>query len=712
MPSHAHPLSPCHPAVRLAVCGLLAATAAAQGVTSGQPVIVVATRTSEDPFDVPYTTAVVDRNELDRLLPRTLPQALRYVPGVMVQETMPGQGSPYMRGFTGYGNVMLVDGVRLNNSAFRSGPNQYWNTVDPLSIDRLEIVKGTGGVLYGSDAIGGVVQAMTRSPWRYAERGFASGGSTYVRYATAEDSLQGRAELSLGQTWEDGSRTGLLLGGDAKAFGDMEGGAGTGRQGNTGYEETAFDVKLEHRLGEHERLVVLHQQLAQADVPRTHATNQGISWRGTQVGTDRQRDFDQNRTLTYLQYHRERMAGRVLDGLHANVSWHQQDEFEDRIRSNGVSDMQGFDVGTLGLWLQLESVATGFGRFTAGVEWNRDFIGSQRRSTSPATGDEIQGTIANDATYDLASIYLQDEIACSERASLLLGSRLTHAGVDADSVRDPVTRGKFGFDDSWNEVTSSARLRFEITPRTWSVFGGVSQGFRAPSLYDLTAYDTARSGEYEIPATGLQPEHYLQYEVGTKLAGERLQGQLAWFYTDIADQVQRYPTGNLNGSGQREVTKANIGSGSVQGIEADTGWLLAAGTTLFGAASWQYGRVENYETAGTALATEPITRMMPFTARVGMHWEHADSRLFVESDVVHAEKQDKLSFGDRRDTQRVPPGGTPGYWVWNVRAGWRISDAAAVDCALENLTDYDYRIHGSGSNMPGRSLVLAMRVTF
>jgi len=86
------------------------------------------------------------------------------VPGVMVQKTGHGQGSPYIRGFTGFRTLLMIDGIRLNNAVFRDGPNQYWNTVDPFSIERLEVVKGPSSVLYGSDAIGGTVNVITRGP--------------------------------------------------------------------------------------------------------------------------------------------------------------------------------------------------------------------------------------------------------------------------------------------------------------------------------------------------------------------------------------------------------------------------------------------------------------------------------------------------------------------------------------------------------------------
>ena len=95
---------------------------------------------------------------------RTTANILDGLPSVMIQKTSYGQTSPYLRGFTGYRTLCMIDGIRLNNSGFRSGPNQYWNTIDPFSIGQYELVLGPGSVLYGSDAIGGVLNALTLNP--------------------------------------------------------------------------------------------------------------------------------------------------------------------------------------------------------------------------------------------------------------------------------------------------------------------------------------------------------------------------------------------------------------------------------------------------------------------------------------------------------------------------------------------------------------------
>jgi hemoglobin/transferrin/lactoferrin receptor protein len=84
----------------------------------------------------------------------------------------------------------------------------------------------------------------------------------------------------------------------------------------------------------------------------------------------------------------------------------------------------------------------------------------------------------------------------------------------------------------------------------------------------------------------------------------------------------------------------------------------------------------------------------------------------VEVQVVMADEADRLSTRDKGDTQRIPPGGTPGYGIVNLRAGWSPADNIDLTLSLENLLDHDYRIHGSGSNMPGFNAIFAASVRF
>jgi hemoglobin/transferrin/lactoferrin receptor protein len=676
-----------------------------------KPKLIVTANRSELPaFDAAASIETLFHADLQARSYRTLPQALRDLPGVLVQETGVGQGSPYIRGWTGYHNVLLIDGVRLNNSVFRSGPNQYWATVDPLSIDRIEVVKGSSSVLYGSDAVGGTVQAFTKDPWT-DDPGFSSGLSTFIRYASADGSLQGRGELSLGHWNDDGSHTSLLVGGDRKFFDDVEAGGGSGRLPNTGYDEWAFDTKLVHRFDEHSRLVLAHQKFRQIDAPRTHRTNAAKSWRGTAVGNDQVHDFDQDRSLSYVQYHGEDLGG-AIDAIHANVSFHSQKEDLFRVRSNGRSENQGFDVDTYGFWLSFES-KTQVGLLTYGFEWYRDKVDSYLLQNNPGAFDWIQGPVADAATYDLAAVFVQDRYEFDDRFDVTLGARLNYAAADADSVRDPATNAQIQIDEDWSDVVFSGRANYELVSDQLALFGGISQGFRAPNLSDLSRFDSARSNEFEIPSTDLDSEKFVSYELGVRAETERLAAQAAYFWTDVEDLITRFPTGNTRPGGETEIAKGNVGDGWIWGLELGASYRALDSFTVFGNVTYMEGMVSNYTTSLTQTTGDWLSRLMPLSGQVGVRWdEPVEQRYWGEALVRMAGDANKLSFADSTDTQRIPPGGTPGYAVLDLGAGWQVKENATLNLRCENVTDVDYRVHGSGNNLAGRSFVVLMESRF
>src|SRR5688572_15264088 len=127
-------------------------------------VTVTATRKPQEKHLIPYTIQSLSLVDFEKYQPRTTPEALVGLTGVFVQKTNHGGGSPFIRGLTGNQTLILIDGIRLNNSTFRYGPNQYLNTIDIYTINRIEVAKGTGSVQYGTDAIGGVVQVITKDP--------------------------------------------------------------------------------------------------------------------------------------------------------------------------------------------------------------------------------------------------------------------------------------------------------------------------------------------------------------------------------------------------------------------------------------------------------------------------------------------------------------------------------------------------------------------
>jgi len=277
-------------------------------------------------------------------------------------------------------------------------------------------------------------------------------------------------------------------------------------------------------------------------------------------------------------------------------------------------------------------------------------------------------------------------------------------------MEDPTTGNPTSLSDSWDNIVGSLRFQYYLR-ENWYIFTGVSQGFRAPNLSDLTRLDTARTNEIETPSPGLEPEEFVSYEIGTKANFSRLKGQIAYFYTDIRDMIMRYPTGVVI-DGDNEVQKANAGDGFVHGIEVQSEYDLGREWSLFGGLCWQEGEVDTYPTAALVKEREPMSRMAPLSGLIGVRWQSASRRYWAEGLVRMADEQDRLSSRDVSDTQRIPPGGTPGYAVYGVRGGIRAAEGVSISLAVENITNEDYRIHGSGQNEPGTNFIASLDYAF
>ncbi|MHC4599314.1 MAG: TonB-dependent receptor [Planctomycetota bacterium] len=664
---------------------------------------VTAARGERNPLELPYALDALALDETGGARHRSLPELMAEYPGVLPQKTGHGQGSPFIRGFTGFHTLLLVDGIRLNNSVFRAGPNQYWGTVDTLSVDRMELVRGPSSVLYGSDAVGGTVNAVTLTP-TLPEKGQTSSPQLLYRWSGAEGSHTGRVQLEVAEA----SRGGVVAGLSSKTYGDLIGGNHVGRMEKTGYLEVDADVKAVFTPLENLALIAAVQHVSIADAWRTHKTIYGIAWHGTTVGNEKRRVLDQQRDLGYLRADWKGKEG-FLRRVSACLSYHVQQEERERIKASDARDVQGFDVGTVGFSVVAEA-RTPVGRLSAGLEHYHDGVNSFARtydSGGALTGVKIQGPVGDDANYDLFGAFLQDELPLGPFFEVTAGLRFTWASAFAGQVEDPVTGNPVEVEDRWSNLSGSLRVLFD-PGEGLRFFAGASQGFRAPNLSDLTRLDSARSDEIETPSPSLDPETFLSLELGTKASMKPLDAELSLFYTFLFDGIVRFPTGRMIGS-EHEVTKANVGDGYVYGVEARAKLDLGGGFEAAGSLAWMEGMQDTYD-GSRNLVRDWMSRLAPLTGRLRLGWEDAKGRLRFEGEVVAAGRAEKLSLRDQSDTQRIPPGGTPGYGLINFRVSARASDAIRFFASAENVTNADYRVHGSGLNGPGTNLVLGVEL--
>ena len=652
-------------------------------------ILVTAHRTSVSDLITPYTYTLIDEDELRLKNFRTTPEIFRQIPGVLLQKTAHGQGSPYIRGFTGYQNVMLVDGIRLNNSAFRSGPNQYWNTIDPLSIERFEVIKGPSSSMYGSDGIGGTVNSITLMPELDATY-----TNIMVRGASGENS--GIASFDSNLVLGDGN--GLRVGGSLKNFGDLETGQGTLE--NSGYDEHTFNAKWLSQLNAEWSLTAAHFLVHQQDVPRTHRTIFSQSYAGTTIGSELQRNLDQRRELSYLRV--QHSAGdSFYDEFSTTVSYHQQGESRDRIRTRNRTDFQGFDIDTLGLNVQFVN-NNPESTLVYGVDVYQDKV------ESFSSRNDIQGPVADDASYTSAGAFVEWRTDFTEKWQAIAGVRFDHFEVDAKKVQDPQSGEAFRLTNNWSNVATNIRLVRELEPKKSMIFAGIAQGFRAPNLSDLTRFDSARSNEFEIPSPDLDSEDYVAIEWGYRHRDISFQFDIAAYYTFIQDQILRFPTGRQNPDGEVEISKANVGDGYTTGIEASSVFRIAPEWQLSLAASYMTGKTDQFPTSTQQAERDYISRLMPLMGNVSVRYQPQQSPWYGELQLLTAARADRLSQRDIGDTDRIPLNGTPGYSVINVFGSYRFSESLSINASIENLFDKNYRIHGSGQNEVGRNFVVSL----
>ena len=672
-------------------------------VTNLPPLVVTASRVAEPVNAVAASAERYSADSLRESQTRTLPEALETTTGVMVQKTSYGQGSPYIRGFTGFRTLMLVDGIRLNSPVFRDGANQYWNTVDLFSLDSIELLKGPGSSLYGSDAVGGTVQAFTRLP-SYAPEGGGDvwGGRLAARVASAERSVTSRAEGEYGSEQWAG-----LFGVTRKDFGDLEGGKHVGRQRKTGYDELDFDAKVRLALKGDSELIFSHQSVQQDDVWRTHRTPYGISWHGTTVGTEPLHTFDQDRSLTYARFI-DRESTALYDELQTTVYYQRQEEDKHVTKKDETRTSDGFDVQTWGTSADLMK-ETRLGTWSYGLEYVRDGVDSFRRNYA-ADGSlksvGIQGPVADNSAYHTAAAYVQDRVQLADRWDLTLGGRSTYARADIGRYEDFGTtpHSPASMDEGWFDLSGHARLAYHLVEEVWLIYASAAEAYRAPNLSDLTRFDVSRSSEIETPATGLDPEKFVSGELGTRVTADPVEWHAAYFYTRLRDLIIR--TEEATG----EYTKVNGGSGYVHGFESELAVRLTQRWRSRTGFTWMEGYTD-YDAADGGKITEPV-RTMPLTVFTALRWESDNQRYWFEAAERCSDTEDRLTAADKSDTQRIPPGGTPGYAVTDLRCGWRIREGLSVVAAVENVWDKDYRIHGSGSNEPGRNFILSAEYRF
>lgn len=648
-------------------------------------VVVAASRAEAHPTEVPRSVTVLTATDLTRAFARTTPEALMDLPGVLVQKTNHGGGSPYLRGLVGNQVLVLVDGVRLNNSTFRYGPNQYLATVDVGQIERLEVVRGSGSVLFGSDALGGVINIVTKRPVFSGHGGLSIGGGGTTRFVSDGMERSGRFELAA-----SGTRAAVLGGISLRDYGDLHAGGTLGVEAPSAYTELNADLKAVVRVTPRNLLTIAAQNVYQDDVPRFDQV--------AQRGFSRYSFDPQERRLGYAQW-QALPAGGWVQSVTSTVSFHQSVERRDRQQRGSPTRILEQDiVRTAGASVEMRTAPRGGWSMVSGADVTRDTIGSWRRDTDETTGltRSRRGLYPDGATAWSAAAFAQGTWKLP-RTTVEAGLRFSQYAVRADDAL-------FG--------------RLEIRPRAWvgsigvlqelaggvGMFGSVSQAFRAPNVDDMSTLGSFDFG-IEVPSTALKPERSLAVEGGVRVRRSAADGSIALYRMGLSDLIDRVRS-TFDGldmlEGQQVYRRANVGQAHVVGVESEGEWRPASRLGVFGHLTYTYGR--------QTTADQPMRRIPPLHGLAGVRVPRL-GRAWLEGTARFAATQDRLSSGDR-DDYRIPAGGTPGWVVVSVSSGMPIGRLLHLAGGVHNLLNEAYRVHGSGIDGYGRAAWIGTDIRF
>jgi hemoglobin/transferrin/lactoferrin receptor protein len=643
-----------------------------------QEVVITAQREQRDNFTLPLVVTVFQKTYLGKKASRTVPEILFGTPGIFLQKTNHGGGSPFLRGLTGQQTLLLVDGIRLNNATFRSGPNQYLNTIDPSWINRIEVMESSGSAAYGSDAIGGVINVLTHS-LPFTDR-------TRFHPEVAFKWMSGGMETS-GQTavTASGKHWAVRAGGAFRQFGDLIAGKGLGIESPNAYTQWSAEAKGVFRLNKHLSIVVAYQDLEQKNVPVYHKVK---------LENFKYNSFDpQRRQLGYA-----RLWGNFEHSFWKKVEFtaSRQRSFEVRKNQKNGSPIQVTETDetfTNGLQINVLSHVLRRWNMTTGAEWYADRVGSDKVELSENTGIAVtkRGLYPNNAAMGSWAAYNLHTFT-RHRFDLSAGIRyngfriaVPDETIGKSSITPHALVGNFGA-----SLKVVRGIRF---------FANISSAFRAPNIDDMGTLGIV-DFRYELPNSNLRPEKSRSLEGGVKIRTPRFSATFLGYYMHLSDLIGRVRTSDSI-QGYAVYQKANITNAVIRGATVQFEWLLHHRWTLGGHTTYTYGQ--------NTTATEPLRRIPPINGRVFIEY-HPLPMLSLRVESVFAGDQRRLAQGDI-DDNRIADSGTPGWQILNIGFYSRLPHIT-ISGELQNITNTAYRMHGSGVDGTGRSLWVRVGVAF
>lgn len=725
--------------------------AAAQAVLA--PVVITATRRPTAALTTPATVAVIDDVQLQENQVTDFGALFRYEPGIAVKREPRGRGAEAgieVRGIGGQRLGMLVDGVRLPSGHAAAGANLGQLKLDPLSLGRVEVLKGPASSLYGSDALAGVVLFRTLSPQDFLSPSTPFAGAASAGFDGRDNSRWGSASLA----FRAGATQNLL------SFSARDG-QGLKNHADSALHPDPQDARQRNLLlksvldiDSRQSLTLTGEHYEQSIRTRQDALIGPIAG-GTRITGSRADDSSQRQRLG-LAY-RYAPASQWFENFSAQID-HQRSSSDERshdarqppgaapalLRDSAMAYREPQWSGSLQFDGQHQAAGVAH-RWLAGMDLLSKSVSLhnnalQRTAAGTGVTQVIDGEIyprrtAPESDTRSVGLFVQDEMAFGDgrlrlTPSLRYDSYRISPRPDALFANANVAGATpVGLSrDAW---TPRLGLTYEWRPRQ-VVYANYVTGFRMPTPEQLN-----RVGQVAVatfihdftPNPRLQPERSRGLELGLRGESGRASYELAAFYNRYTDFISTemtafIPAGQSGGTRAiRRFQSRNIGEVDIYGIEAKgqlpmSHWFGAADRwRLIGALQWSVGNDKS--------ADQPLNSIQPARLVAGLRWDQRGGRLgaTLTGNLVAGKRRVNQALAQTGPTAPVPLR-TAGYATMDLSAYWRIGKQATLNLALYNLFDRQYHDWSSVSALtgndarlaaytaPGRTAAVSMRVDF
>lgn len=705
-----------------------------------EQIVISASKFKQRKSQVAATYVTAGREEVLEAQPQTSADLLQQTGQVFVQKSQQGGGSPMIRGFSTNRLLITVDGVRMNTAIFRGGNLQNIINIDPLSIERAEVVLGPGSVIYGSDAIGGVMGFKTLEARFSASDSISFTGRLLGRYATANNEQTGHLNFNIGmQKWAFATSISI------NDFGDL-------RMGSHGPREY---LRPEYVIRQEGRDQIVQNQEPQLQVPTGYTQInllQKISYRPSErwkfnlgliySGTS---DFDRYDALT-----RKRQDGSfrnaewyygpqtwLMANLQATYKPSNQQFFDRSVFSVAYQNFgesrneRAFNdpirfinlekVDALTLSADFRKVFSKKHRLSYGMDYVGNTISSRAKELDITTGIAGRGSTRypDGSSWQSVAAYGLYTWTPSDKVALQAGARYNLITLDADLHGRLPGLGKAEINLENDALTGSLGIVYK--PRqNWRFDGSLSTAFRAPNVDDAAKLFDPEPGTIIVPNPNLRPEYAYTAEAGVDKYFNDL-GFLSFtgYVTYLQDALTALEY-SINGRNfinyqhdrRRVFAIQNADRAMIHGFEIGAGWSPSSFLTL----EAHYNIIRGNQEAADGSITN-VRHVSPDFGDIRVTFEKG--KWFVEA---YGQFNAQLEYNDLAPSQQrreflyaLDDNGnpySPSWYMVSLRSSYNVNDHLTFTGILENITDQRYRTYSSGVAAAGRNLIVALSYAF